>query len=187
MYVFWQNQGKHSNVSKFWKKQNYHEKVWELILIANVPQWHCYDYSTAGLLWLFHSQTVGTVPQWHCYDVPQQHCRDCSTVALLWLLHSDTVTNFCVIQIIASALFRFWVIESQLSDCSCSHFLSYYKISFSFSWLAIIQILFWNLLSVNCQDFRHKTISETFEQLSKKKPPYFCSLEIIFKYNCKYI
>ena len=135
--------------------------------------------STVTLLRLFHSGTVVIVPQSDCWD--------CSTVALLWLLHSDTVTNFCVIQIIASALFRFWVIESQLSDCSCSHFLSYYKISFSFSWLAIIQILFWNLLSVNCQDFRHKTISETFEQLSKKKPPYFCSLEIIFKYNCKYI
>ena len=66
---------------------------------------------------------------------------------------SLSLTALRVIQIIALFLFGFWVNESQLSDCSCSHFLSYYKILFPFSWLSIMQILFWNLLSVDCQDF----------------------------------
>ena len=59
-------------------------------------------------------------------------------------------------------------------NCRCSHFLSCYQIlCFSFSWLSIIQILFWNLLT----DFQHKTISRIFVQLSKK-PPYFCTLKV---------
>ena len=58
--------------------------------------------------------------------------------------------------------------------------LMIYKILFSFFWLSTIQILFWNLLTVSTVKTSHKAISEIFVQL-RKKPPYFCPLEVIFK------
>ena len=87
----------------------------------------------------------------------------------LWL----SWTNSCVIQIITSPLFGFWVVQSQLSDFSCSHFLICYKILFTFFWLSIIQILFWNLLRVDCHDFQQNTVNGIFVQLSKKSHHIF--------------
>ena len=90
-------------------------------------------------------------------------------------------TNLCVIQIIPLFLFGFWVIESQQSDCSCSHFLSYYKIFF------LLLLAFNNtdsiLRSSQCQLSRFPTENNQWDfwTTEQKKPPYFCPLQVIFK------
>ena len=110
MYVFLAKSGKTLRSQPILKKtRNFHEKVREWILIANIPLWHFYHCSSVTLLRLFHSDIVAIVPKWHCYNcstvallrlfhsdivttVRQWDCCDCSTVALLRLFHSDTVT-----------------------------------------------------------------------------------------------
>ena len=103
--------------------------------------------------------------------------------------HSITQTtllpspDFCFILIIALSLFWFWVIENQLYLLS---FLHLYKFFFFLFRLACnTDSILKYTHSVDCRDFQHKTISGFFIQLSKR-PPYFCLLKVMFKYNCKY-
>ena len=80
------------------------------------------------------------------------------------------LTNFILITALSLFGFELSTVTVIFLNFTCN------KVLFSVSWLAILQILFWNLLKVIVGTKK----SGILVQFSKK-PPYFCHPEVILK------